>query len=182
MTSEPADPVQRRRIHYVDEAIQKWMLAALVTIETTLSGAAVWLMHWRLSEVIEQNLYRVHVSVSVPLLSQLLQETYLLLAMFLMINLILLLAAQAIWARYVDCVLLDFSALIDRTRQLDFTSDPQAVRHEVVDLAKSWRARERERLAGVRQQMSGLAALVAAGGDAGQARDTIGRLRRLLSS
>lgn len=179
-TTAPAPVYYRRKIHYVDESIQKWLLMALVVLETALAATLVWFAHWRLHEVIEQNLYRVHV-VATPLLIQLLQEASLVLGAFLVVNVLALLAAQGIWGRYVNSVRRDFTALIGKTARLDFSPDLRvAHRHEVLDLAGSWRARERTRLAAIRQHIAQLEAEISAGGDPASLRAALNRLNELL--
>ena len=182
MSSTPAPAVARhvRRIHYVDERIQKWLLVALVVLEVTLAGAAVAVLDWRLSGVIEDNLYRVHLAEAEPLLGQLALAAFNVLGVFVAANVIALLAADVIWRYYVSSVVRDFMTLIGKTRELDFSPDPEATRHEVVALAAAWRARERARLAAIREQAEWLGAGVSAGSDLRGMQDALNSLHELL--
>lgn len=176
----PADVRRTRRIHYVDERIQKWLLVALVVLEVTLAGAAVAVLDWRLNGVIEDNLYRVHLAEAEPLLGQLALAAFNVLGVFVVANVIALLAADVIWRYYVSSVVRDFMALIGKTRELDFSPDPDATRHEVVALAAAWRARERARLAAIRKQVEWLDAGVSAGSDLRSMQDALNSLHELL--
>lgn len=176
----PADPRRARRIHYVDERIQKWLLVALVVLEVALAGAAVAVLDWRLSGVIEDNLYRVHLAEAEPLLGQLTLAAVNVLGVFVAVNAIAVLAADAIWRYYVNSVVHDFMALIGKTGDLDFSPDPEATRHEVLALAAAWRARERARLAEIRVQVGRLDAGVSAGADSRSMQEALNRLHELL--
>jgi hypothetical protein len=56
----------RRKIHFVDETLQKFLLIGLVLLETGLAAGLTWLMFSRLNQIIEDNLYRVHLADGVP--------------------------------------------------------------------------------------------------------------------
>lgn len=174
------DPRRARRIHYVDERIQKWLLVALVVIEVILAGAAVALLDWRLSGVVEENLYRVHLAEAEPLLGQLALAAFNVLGVFVAVNAVAVLAADAVWRYHVDSVVTDFMGLIGKTRELDFSPDPEATRHEVLALAAAWRSRERARLATIRVQVGRLDAGVSAGNDSRSMQDALKRLDELL--
>lgn len=171
----------RRKIHYVDKTLQKWLLLALVMLEAGLVAAMVWLMHWRLSQVIEDNLYRVHLAKAASMLHQLMQEASLLLGVFIMANVIALLIADGIWRRYVNSLLRGFMTLIGKTGRLDFSADPEmSGRHRLLDLAATQRARERLRLGAIREQLAGLDAELSGDGDHRGLRELLDGLNKLL--
>ena len=175
-----ADVYRPRRIHYVDARIQQWLLLALVALEAVLTGATVVLVGWRLSAVIEENLYRVHLAEAGRLLDQLIPAALNMFGVFVVVNVIALLVADVIWRYYVGSVVRDFMTLIGKTGKLDFSSDSDAARHEVLALAAAWRARERERLAAVRVQVGRLQSGVSAGRAAQSMRDALDKLDELL--
>ncbi len=177
---EPADARRVRRIHYVDVRIQKWLLVALVVLEVILAGAAVAVLDWRLSGVIEENLYRVHLAEAGPLLDQLTLAAVNVLGVFVAVNVIALLAADVIWRYYVSSVVRDLMMLIGKTRELDFSPDAEANRHEILALAAAWRARERARLAAIRVQVGRLDAGVSVASDPWSTHDALNRLDELL--
>jgi hypothetical protein len=43
----------RRKIHFVDETLQKFLLIGLVLLETGLAAGLTWLMFSRLNQIIE---------------------------------------------------------------------------------------------------------------------------------
>jgi hypothetical protein len=171
----------RRKIHYVDKTVQKWLLLALVILEAGLVAAMVWLMHWRLSQVIEDNLYRVHLAKAASMLHQLMQEASLLLGIFLLANVVALLVADGIWRRYVNSLLRSFMTLVGKTGRLDFSADPEVSgRHRLLELAATQRARERLRLGAIREQMAGLDAEASGAGDQRKVRELLDGLNRLV--
>lgn len=172
----------RRHIHYVDKTLQKWLLVGLVILEAGLVVAMVWLMHWRLSRVIEENLYRVHLAKAAPLLNQLMLEAPLLLGIFMLANAIALLLADGIWRGYINSLLRDFMTLVGKTGRLDFSADPRVGgRHRLLDLAATHRVRERNRLAAIREQMARLDAELSGANDPRSLRELLSGLRELVA-
>lgn len=173
--------VHRRAIHYVDKSLQQWLLAALVILEAGLVAGMVWLMHWRLSQIIEENLYRVHLVKVAPLLNQLMQETPFLLGIFILVNVIALLVADGIWRGHIDFLLRSFMALVGKTGRLDFSADPaMSGRHRLLDLAATQRARERRRLAAIREHMARLDAELSGACDPRNVRELLDGLHKLV--
>ena len=180
-TAARANLRHRRRIHYVDERIQKWLLIALVVMELALAGAAVGTLYWHLNGIAEENLYRVHLAAAQPLFDQLVLGAQKVLGIFIAVNIVGLLLADAIWRKYVDAVVIDLLALIGRTGELDFCADPQAAHgHEVLVRVRAWRARERQRFAAIREQLAGLEDEVSARGDPRRLRDLLDNLGKLM--
>jgi len=180
-TAVQANARHRRKIHYVDERIQKWLLVALVVMEAALAAAAVGVLNWHLAGVIEENLYRVHLHAPGPLFDQLMQGAQKVLGMFILINVIALLLADAIWRHHVNCVVNDFMALTGKTGDLDFSADPETAHsHEVLALARAWRARERVRLAAIREQLVRLEGEVSAQSDPRRIQELLDNLKELL--
>lgn len=171
----------RRKMHYVDKTLQKWMLVALVIIEAGLVAGMVWLMHWRLSQIIEETLYRVHLAKAVPILQQLMQEATLLLGIFMLANLIALLVADGIWRGYVNSLLRIFMSLVGKTGRLDFSGDPEMNgRHRLLDLLGTQRVRERRRLAAIREHIAGLDAELSGAGNPRRLLELLNGLNKLV--
>ena len=168
--------MRRRRTRYIDAPLQRW-LWLVVALEVVVAAACVGLLYCRLNGVIEANLYRIHFSSVPSIVPVLLHDGFMLLLLFIAGNIIALLVATFIWAYYVHGIVLEFTALVEKTHRLDFCADKSAqARHEVLSRAMQWRAMERERLTAIRQAVARL--------DAGQSvsanSDALNRLRRLL--
>lgn len=147
----------RRKIHYVDETLQKFLLIGLVLLEAGLAAGLTWIMFSRLNQIIEDSLYRVHLGDGVPILAQLTHEALILLGIFSVANLIALLLVDFVWRRYINSILRLFMQLMGKTSQLDFTDDPEmSDRHQVLDLAETQRDQDRIRLTAIRDQLSHL--------------------------
>lgn len=173
--------IHRRKIHYVDKALQKWLLLALVILEAGLVVGMIWLMHWRLSQIIEDNLYRVHLAKAAPLLNELMHAAPLLLGVFMLANLIALLVADGIWSCYINSLLRRFMTLVGKTGRLDFSADPDmSGRHRLLDLAATQRAHVRLRLGAIREQMARLDAEVSGAGDPHKVREWLDSLNKLV--
>ena len=152
-------PTYRRQIHYVDKSIQRSLLIALVALEVILVCVSTWVAYWHLNTLIEDSLYRVHLVQTGPILMRLVTNGFAVLGLFALVNLLALMLAQRIWSRHENLVLNSFTDLIDKTRQLDFSSDlANTPQHEVLALAITWRTRERTRFTAIRDQVNKLEA------------------------
>lgn len=148
----------RRKIHYVDHTIQKWLLIALVALEVLLVCAALWGLYRELSSVIEQNIYRIHYTDNQRIFPLLLKNSVYVLGAMLAANAAALLIADRIWAYYVNAILHAFSSLMARTGKLDFMddADSSARQHETVERALAWRKAERIRCRKIREKIGGM--------------------------
>jgi hypothetical protein len=171
-----AQPV-RRRVRYIDAPLQRW-LWLVVVLEVVAAAACVGLLYWRLNGMIEASLYRVHLGSAASIVPALMHDGFMLLLLFIAGNIVALLLATLIWARYVHGIISEFTSLVEKTHQLDFGADSSApARHEVLSLAIQWRAMERERLEAIRQAV---AILSAAQSSASDRTDALKRLQRIL--
>jgi hypothetical protein len=147
----------RRKLRYVDEALQKFLLIGLVALESGLAAGLAWMMYRRLDRIVQDNLFRVHLADAGPVLGQLVHEAIILLAVFAVANLLVVLLVEIVWRRHVHSITRLFGRLMDKTARLDFTADPEiGDAHQVVHLAASQRAQDRTRLAEIRRQLSRL--------------------------
>jgi len=146
-----------RKIRYIDETLQKLLLIGLVLLEAALAAGLAWMMYQHLNQIIEDNLYRVHLADDVPMLTQLMHEEFILLGLFFAVNLIALLTVDLFWRRHVNGILVRFMGLMGKTARLDFTVDPTvAHNHQILDLAQTQRHRDRTRLTEIRALISEL--------------------------
>ena len=148
-------PPHRRKIHYVDETLQKFLLIGLVMLEAGLAAGLAWLMFRHLNQIIDDNLYRVHLADAVPIINQLTHAASILLGLFCAVNLVALAVVDLLWRRHVDSILRHFMRLVGKTRALDFTIDPTTGnRHLLLNLAETQREQDRTRLTKIRQQLA----------------------------
>ena len=183
MNTMPQSNPIKRRIVYVDDKVQKWLLIALVTLEVLLIAGTLWMMYVQMGEVVDANLYRVHFSDK-PNIYPLLFKTALAGVIGLIaINVMVLWVAGWVWERYVDSILKPFRELIEKVEALDFSEDAaMAVPHKVVDLALAWRRSKRHELIELRKEIARLdepGDLSDAGARA-RARTTLETIRELL--
>jgi hypothetical protein len=145
----------RRRRRYVDPALQRRLVVGLVALESVMVAASVWALYWHLNRLIEENLYRIHLTAVRPLLPALLHDAFLLLGVFVVVNIVILLIAMSLWGRRVNSITDELMVLLGKTRTLDFSSDsPSAGNHELLALTLNWRAKERSRLAEILEQVT----------------------------
>ena len=153
----PESAVVRRKIHYVDHAVQKWLIVALLALEVTLMATALWILHGQLSEIIDQNLYRIHQHEGPSIFAQLLAETLTVLAWLVAANVVALVIADRVWAHYLNSILSPFAAMMGRVEELDLGEDqPPRRSHETLELAVAWRKNERQRCQSIRDEIAGL--------------------------
>lgn len=171
----------RRKLHYVDETLQKFFLSGLVLLEAALAAGLTWLMWQYLNQVVDDNLYRVHLADTPPILLQLAQQALVLLGIFFAVNVLALVLVDLIWRAYVNHILGHFMQLMGKTAALDFTSDlPNPQRHQVLDLAESQRDKERQRLTEIRTRLSLLPTASLALESAHYVADAVHAAKRLL--
>ncbi len=154
----------------------------MVALEAALVVALTWLAYWRLIHLIDESMYRMQIAQTGPTLMRLAEEGFAVLGLFAVVNVIALAVAAGIWSYHENIVLQDFTRLIGKTRELDFSSDAETRRqHEVLALALAWRARERTRFAAIHDQVAKLEAAVAAEGSRQHTRTSLESLNKLLS-
>lgn len=147
----------RRHIVYVDDRLQKWLLIALVTFEVLLIAGALWMLYLQLDSLLEANLYRVHYSGDPHIYPLLLKNALIGIGGLIGINLVLLLIADRMWSRHVNSILQPLNELLAKVEALDFSDEVStAASHKVVELARSWRNSERQRLRKLRAQIAEL--------------------------
>jgi hypothetical protein len=139
------------------------------------------MMSWRLNRIVEGNLYRVHLADSGPMLGQLMHEAIILLGMFFVANLLALFVVEIIWRRHVHSILRVLELSMAKTKQLDFTPDPEiGGRHQVLNLAEAQREKDRSRLSEIRAQLSRLDSGLSAADDGRGMHDVLQALEALL--
>lgn len=164
MSIFPTEPVPTahshdRKVKYIDHAIQKWLLIALVVLELIVLSVAGAVLYFRLNSIVEENLYRIHLDTQHSMLSVLLIESLWIIGGMIVVNLLALFAADRIWVRYVNGILADLRRLLSSIRELDFRNASADVhqRHEVLALSLAWRKAERARHVALRKSIDLLA-------------------------
>ncbi|MDH4235294.1 MAG: hypothetical protein OEV15_09215 [Gallionella sp.] len=173
----------KRHIYYVDEKVQKGLLIALLTIEVLLIAGTLWMLYLQMGNVVEDRLYRVHLSDRADIYLPLLKTVLISLTGMVVINILMLWIASWVWERHVNSILKPFRELVGKVESLDFSKDAAInVSHKVVDLALAWRYTKRQRLLKLREEVTKLGEL----GDLSsaearcQARSSLEAIRELL--
>lgn len=144
-------PQERRRIHYIDHVLQKWLLLALVALEAALTGAAIWGLYRVLGGIIDDNMYRIHFSADEDTLRRFLIEGAKILAATGVVNLAALIIADRIWAAYVQRIVRALDKVMHAAQRLDLRPQDGVRRaHAVLDQALRWQRTESLRLQRIR--------------------------------
>jgi hypothetical protein len=157
-SSTPAQPHQRR-IKYIDQALQKWFLIALVTLEILILVGAGAILYFRLDAAVEDSLYRVHLAGQPSMLSVLLKESLQIVVGLIAINLIALFVADRIWARRVRGILGALRKILHSVRDLDLREETVTEilpSHEVLIAGLEWHRTERKRHLALRKSIAAL--------------------------
>lgn len=179
MTSSTA---HRRRLLYVDSSIQRSLLLAVMVLEVALVATSIWLAHWRLGHFIDNSMYRMQAAQEGLTLMRLAQEGFPVLVLFVVVNLLALTLVAGLWSARENLVLRDFTKLMEKTLELDFSADPEPRRqHQVLKLATAWRALERARFAALREQLANLEDAEPSDPSGPDLRAALARLNQLLS-
>lgn len=155
---KPNSVQNRRRIHYVDHVLQKWLLVALVVLETALTAAAIWALYRALGNIADDNMYRIHLSVDSGVWRRFLTEGVLILGATGVANFIAIIVADRVWAYYVRRILDTLDTLMAASQRLDFVLHKVRRSHAVVDQAVRWRRAGAARLGRIRHSVGKLPA------------------------
>jgi hypothetical protein len=149
MSTHPSE--ERRQIHYVDHVLQKWLLIALVLLESALTAAAIWGLYRELSDIVDSNLYRVHFSEDEDLLTPFFVQGLKILIGTGIVNFIAIIVADRIWAQYVRGILRGLDSVTQAAQRLDLLPRKGVRRtHAVLDQALRWQRAESLRLKRIR--------------------------------
>ncbi|OGT05950.1 MAG: hypothetical protein A2143_05640 [Gallionellales bacterium RBG_16_57_15] len=157
MNTMPQSNFIKRRIVYVDDKVQKWLLITLITLEILLVSGTLWVLYWQMDSVVEANLFRVHFSGKPNIYSLLLEIALIGLSGLVVINVPMLWITGWMWERHVNSILKPFRELMSKVEALDFSEDAAAhTPHKVVDLVLAWRHTERQRMLKLRTEIAKL--------------------------
>lgn len=161
-SSPQAGQPHKRKIHYIDHDLQKWLVIALVVLEVIVLSVAGAILYARLNFVVDESLYRIHLTTETSMFSVLLKESLLILGGMVAANLLALFAADRIWARYVSAILASLREVLARTRDLDLQADMAVpAHHRVLARALAWRSAERARHLALRASLEAIEAAAA---------------------
>jgi hypothetical protein len=182
LTNTLPKPTYRRHIFYVDGAIQRPLLVAMVVLEIALLATATWIAYQHLNVMIDESLYRVHITDTGPIWKRLAKEGAWMLGVFAAINLLALMIAEWIWSRRENLITQSFSQFTLKTSRLDFSMDMPIERpHRIQTLTLSWRARERERFLAICREAEQVRDLAASDAQTNEILDSLKSLKRHLS-
>jgi hypothetical protein len=156
-----------RRIVLVDHAIQTSLLVALVILETLVAAFAIWHLYGTMGAIIDDNLYRIHITNEADLIAQLFHEGLRVLGWMLVANLLALVVADRLWSMYVNSILRRLEKVMTCAHALDFSAQAaMSVQHVVLEQAGAWRDSAVEQLLAARQCIAHLPAQLPAASQA----------------
>jgi HAMP domain-containing protein len=154
--NQPHSPGQHvRRRHFVDRDVQGRLIAGLILIEVLLFAAAMWIVYQEMQTAIDQELYRVHqiAARSAPVLLYALYHTV---PWIVIVNLLVLVAIDRVWGRYVNIVISKLRRSAQHVAALDLRGQLYDTEHEVLRQAKHWIDSEHSRYRQLRQLVQAL--------------------------
>jgi len=144
----------RRKTYYVDHIMQKWLLVALVILECTLTGLAIWGLYDALGEIIDRNMYRIHFSPDDNMLRDFAIDGTKILIGTGVVNFIAIILADRIWAFYVRSIVRGIDKVTLAAQRLDLTAQRSVRRtHVVLDRLLRWQRGEGLRLRRIRHSV-----------------------------
>lgn len=151
---KPISVQDRRTTLYVDHAVQKWLLAALVILECVLTGLAIWGLYLILGDLIERDLYRVHFSPDDDILRDFAFEGAKILIATGVVNITAIILADRIWAVYVRSIVRALDKVMFAARNLDLMQRKDVKRtHALLDRVLRWQRSESLRLRRIRHSV-----------------------------
>lgn len=144
----------RRHTVYIDHIMQKWLLAAMVILECTLTAGAIGGLYWVLTGIIDDHMYRIHFSPDDDMLAEFAVEGAKILAGTGVVNLIAILLADRIWAAYVQSIVGGINRVTFAAQRLDLRAQSGVRRtHAVLDRLLRWQRAEGLRLRRIRHSL-----------------------------
>lgn len=145
---------ERRQVYYVDHILQKWLLIALVLLESVLTAAAMWGLYRELIATVDAQLYRVHFSEDENALYPFFIEGTKILVATGVVNFAAIIIADRIWAHYVHGILNGLDRVMQAAQRLDLLPQHGVRRtHAVLDQALRWQRAESLRLRRIRHSV-----------------------------
>lgn len=151
---KPNSIQDRRRTVYVDHILQKWLLVALVILECTLTGLAIWGLYLILGDIIDRNMYRIHFSPDDNMLVDFAIEGAKILIGTGIVNLTAIILADRIWAVYVGSIVRGLDKVMLAAQGLDLMQQRNVKRtHALLDRVLRWQRAESLRLRRIRHSV-----------------------------
>ncbi len=152
-----ATHLYRRRRRFVDKMIQGQLLWGLIIIESLLFTAGMLVIYADLQETLQNTMYRVHQDLSGgrPIL---LKELLLIFPWIITANLLLMVIVDRRWKRVVRNIVYQLQDILHRVKRLDLRIySIQQTDHEVLQNAKKWLNRERDRNSSLQTRVNDIA-------------------------
>jgi len=141
----------RRNHLYVDHALQRGLLVALVALEMLSIAVAIAALYVTLDGIIDANAWRVHFRGPADGLPAFLAAGVKVIIGIGVVNFIAIVVADRLWAWYVERIVGQLGILVRPVARLDLSPRPAARgAHAVLDRAADWRDDEAARLAAIR--------------------------------
>lgn len=148
---KPISMQDRRATVYVDHALQKWLLVALVVLECVLTGLAIWGLYLVLGDLIDRNMYRIHFSPDDDILRDFAIEGAKILIGTGVVNVTAIILADRIWAVYVRSIVRGLDKVMFAAQNLDLMQRRDVRRtHALLDRVLRWQRSESLRLRRIR--------------------------------
>jgi hypothetical protein len=177
---------ERRRQYYTDQKLQAYLIIALILVEVLLLGGMLYLLYIEVTEVIDAHLFRIHLPQegTWPELFHVLLKV---MAMFVVVNVAVMVLMHVAWGRYVRNTLRHFSMVLDKIKSRDFSvlAVSQHKIHPVAQLAELWFEKERardQRLISLRRRLDEIAQGDLASADKIEVKQIVSEFRRLLQA
>lgn len=147
MNSQPVSQGrEQRRIKYIDQRIQMWLIIALVLLEITIVLLGTGYLYLSMDRLLEQQIYSIH-SAGKGLYINLFELVGYVLVAMTFVNLLALFAADRLWSGHVRSVSNGLELCLERISIGDLRScdaDPES--HPTLERLASWRRFERARM------------------------------------
>ena len=146
----------RRRRRFIDKMIQGKLLWILICIEMLLFGIAMIIIYQDLHIAIQDRMYRVHQTEMAgrPLFFK---ELLMILPWIIAINVFLVVMVERRWKQIVRNIINQLVDILYRVKRLDLRIYPILhTDHEVLQTAKQWMDKERDRNASLQSKLNQL--------------------------
>lgn len=144
----------KRHIHYINPAIQNRLIISFIAFEVILVAIALFVFYLDINGIVEDNLYRIHVSTTSNVELFLISLLKVICGL-LIVNLITASIIVWLWRRYVNSIIEPLEMLVETINRLDFSHQIEvSQKHDVLINMKHWYDQEKETYEKIRKLLA----------------------------
>ena len=137
----------RRKIKFVDQEIQGYLMVSLIVLESIMVTIAMTYLYFRFNDTFDDSIYQIHPSSSDSIYKLLGTEMAWVVVIMSIINFTALFIAHLLWLRHINKIITFFRASMFRVKKLslNFPKSEQVPKHDLTSQLIKWQQHEQIR-------------------------------------